>query len=468
VEAAPMCVDMTNDGSPDCMIGDQEYGAVVYYAEAGALPTPQPTLVPSMTQLPTPAQLTSPTISMGETITLAGSGSADLEDGIGISASFDDPAAVAVTTDSSILYVADRHNHAVRMVNLTTRAVSTLAGSGSSGSADGFGTSATLSYPGGIALSHNDTFLYICDSDNGRIRMINLATTQVSTVATSFTFPFGLGLSSDGATLYVADRGSHKIRMVDLATAAVSTLAGSDSSGSANGFGTSASFSYPNGDMASSSDGSYLYVADCDNSLVRMINLATTQVSTLAGSGDDAYADGTGASASFYHPRAVALSSDDAILYVADGANNRLRMIDLATTQVTTLAGSGDAAFADGTGANASFYYSMGLTLSSDGGTLFVADSKNERIRAVGTEPTPAPLPPSNKPTLKVTTPPTTSLPSNKPTPKPTTSPAPAPTAAKPGDDGPDDGTLQEIGDAVVDYWSATKTLLKDIWAAVF
>ena len=54
------------------------------------------------------------------------------------------------------------------------------------------------------------------------------------------------------------------------------------------------------------------------------------------------------------------------------------------------------------------------------------------------------------------------------PIPVPTTLPAPAPTAAKASDDGPDDGTLQEIGDAVVDYWSATKNLLKDIWGAFF
>ena len=49
-----------------------------------------------------------------------------------------------------------------------------------------------------------------------------------------------------------------------------------------------------------------------------------------------------------------------------------------------------------------------------------------------------------------------------------TAAPTAAPTAAKASDDGPDDGTLQEIGDAVVDYWSATKNLLKDIWGAVF
>ena len=49
-----------------------------------------------------------------------------------------------------------------------------------------------------------------------------------------------------------------------------------------------------------------------------------------------------------------------------------------------------------------------------------------------------------------------------------TCAPTPAPTAAKPSDDGPDDGTLQSIGDSAVDVWSATKKLLKDIWAAIF
>jgi len=46
--------------------------------------------------------------------------------------------------------------------------------------------------------------------------------------------------------------------------------------------------------------------------------------------------------------------------------------------------------------------------------------------------------------------------------------PTAAPTAAKPSDDGPDDGTLQSIGDSAVDVWSATKNLLKDIWGAIF
>ena len=86
--------------------------------------------------------------------------------------------------------------------------------------------------------------------------------------------------------------------------------------------------------------------------------------------------------------------------------------------------------------------------------------------------PTPGPTSPTALPTLSPTVlpTPTTSPPTNKPTPKPASSPAPAPapTAAKASDDGPDDGTLQEIGDAVVDYWSATKNLLKDIWGAVF
>ena len=88
---------------------------------------------------------------------------------------------------------------------------------------------------------------------------------------------------------------------------------------------------------------------------------------------------------------------------------------------------------------------------------------------SIGDTCAPTPVPTTSSPT---TSPKPTTAPTTKPTPKPTTAPAPAPTAAptaaKPSDDGPDDGTLQSIGDSAVDVWSATKNLLKDIWAAIF
>ena len=65
------------------------------------------------------------------------------------------------------------------------------------------------------------------------------------------------------------------------------------------------------------------------------------QVSTLAGSGSNAFADATGTAASFNEPKGVAISPDGATLYVADALNHGVRVVDVATRVVTTLAGSG-------------------------------------------------------------------------------------------------------------------------------
>jgi DNA-binding beta-propeller fold protein YncE len=89
-------------------------------------------------------------------------------------------------------------------------------------------------------------------------------------------------------------------------------------------------------------------------------------VTTLAGGGSGAFADGTSAAASFYSPRGVAFSPDQTLVAVADMRNNLIRLIAVATGAVSTLAGSGSAAFADGTGAAASFNNPYGVAFSPD------------------------------------------------------------------------------------------------------
>jgi DNA-binding beta-propeller fold protein YncE len=78
-------------------------------------------------------------------------------------------------------------------------------------------------------------------------------------------------------------------------------------------------------------------------------------VTTLAGSGSRTFADGTGTAASFFYPMGVAWSPDGSKVVVADQSNHRVRLIVVATQVVTTLAGSGSATYADGTGTAASF-----------------------------------------------------------------------------------------------------------------
>jgi hypothetical protein len=155
-------------------------------------------------------------------------------------------------------------------------AVTTVAGTGSSGSANGTGTSARFNYPEGITT--DGTNLYVADSSNHKIRKIVISTGVVTTLAGSslgFTdatsasarFYFPRGITTDGTNLYVADTSNYKIRKIVISTGVVTTLAGS-SYGSTDATGTSASFKYPRG---ITTDGTNLYVADQSNHRIRKI-----------------------------------------------------------------------------------------------------------------------------------------------------------------------------------------------------
>jgi DNA-binding beta-propeller fold protein YncE len=103
-------------------------------------------------------------------------------------------------------------------------------------------------------------------------------------------------------------------------------------------------------------------------------------VTTLAGSDTAGFADGTGNDASFSRPSGLAYSADGSTIAVADTFNQRVRLIDVATGAVTTLAGSDTAGFADGTRSAASFRNPEDVAYSPDGSTLAVADTGNHRV----------------------------------------------------------------------------------------
>ena len=103
------------------------------------------------------------------------------------------------------------------------------------------------------------------------------------------------------------------------------------------------------------------------------------EVTTLAGSGTNTFADGTGTAASFNYPRSII--SDGTNLYVADNNNHRIRQIVISSGVVTTLAGSGDEGSADGSGTSASF--NGPIAISSDGTNLYVSDYLGHTIRKI-------------------------------------------------------------------------------------
>ena len=316
--------------------------------------------------------------------TLAGSGSAGAIDGTGIAATFQFPS--GVTTDGANLYVTDSVNNKIRKIVIATGVVTTLAGSGVAGAADGTGVAATFWSPLGITT--DGTNLYITDAGNNAIRKIVIATGVVTTLAGSgvagaadgtgvaATFNWPCEVTTDGTNLYIADFGNHKIRKIVIATGIVTTIAGSGVAGAVDGTGIAATFKQPYG---ITTDGMNLYVADQGNKEIRKIVIATGVVTTLAGSGAPGAADGTGIAATFWGPAGI--TTDGINLYVVDTWNNNIRKIVIATGVVTTLAGSGVAGAADGTGIAATFNGPTGIT--TDGTNLYIVDKSNNKIRKI-------------------------------------------------------------------------------------
>lgn len=321
--------------------------------------------------------------------TFAGSTTKGSANGTGTAASFFNPAGVAVDSSGNI-YVADTNNNDIRKIT-PAGVVTTFAGTGSAGHANGTGTAASFAAPTGVAVDQNGN-VYVADSGNNEIRKITptgvVTTLAGSTTAgsadgtgssASFNGPFALAVDSLG-NVFVADTVNNEIREIT-PSGVVTTLAGSTTAGSANGSSTSASFYLPHG-IAVDSAGN-LYVADTGNNEIRKIS-SSDVVSTLAGSGAQGHADGTGSAASFDNPFGVTVDAEGN-LYVADTFNNEIRKVTAAAV-VTTLAGSTTAGHADGTGSAASFTNPTAVAIEPSG-KVFVADFNNNEIRLLAPGP---------------------------------------------------------------------------------
>jgi len=318
-----------------------------------------------------------------EVTTFAGSGLAGYIDGDGAIARFSNPSGAAVDSAGNV-YVADADNHLIRKI-VPSGVVSTLAGSGSRGRADGNGAAASFYEPRGITVDGADN-VYVADTGNNLIRKISPAGT-VTTVAgsgfpgsadgpaTTATFYLPVDVKFDAAgNLYVADSGYNFIRKVSPG-GVVSTIAGMDS---------------PNG-LAIDSNAN-LYVASWNSDIICKINHATTLaqplISTFAGSGLPGNSNGPSLQASFFRPFYLAVDKNDNI-YVSEAIRNpyittvnmKIRVIT-PSGMVSDYAGTGAAGGDNGDGTVATFNNPAGIAFDADG-NLYVADSSNNQIRKI-------------------------------------------------------------------------------------
>lgn len=268
-----------------------------------------------------------------ETIGCAEAGFAD---GDVASARFSAPQGMAL--DGDRLYVADLENHAIRRIDLTARTVTTIAGTGEQ---------ARTFHHGGPA------------------RQVSLNS------------PWDLALRGD--TLFVAMAGFHQIWEMDLRAGVIAPFAGTGHEGLEDGTREEAWFAQPSG-LALGPD--TLYVADSETSAIRAIDLrAGGLVRTIVGEGLFVFGDvdGVGDEVRLQHPLGIAYA--DGVLFVADSYNNKIKKIDPRTRAAETFLGDGSPGDQDGIGRQAGFREPSGLSLR--GSQLYVADTNNNLIRVV-------------------------------------------------------------------------------------
>ncbi len=274
----------------------------------------------------------------GNILAIAGSGRAGLRDGSFSEAELDQPQGMALASDGHTLYVADTGNHAVRIVDLRDRTVVTFAGDGRQ----------APEYP----------------PEPGPAGSVELSS------------PWDLALV--GTRLFIAMAGSHQVWVADLAARRLEPFAGIGTEGTFDGPRLLASLAQPSG--LAWDGGSRLYIASAEGNSVRWVDLGEPgAVHTLAGGADNLFdfgsTDGPALLARFQHPLGVCAAGGS--VYVADTYNNRIRRIDPATGTVTTLAG-GAAGWRDGP--DPLFYEPGGLAAGPEG-QLVVADTNNLAVR---------------------------------------------------------------------------------------
>ncbi|HEV2689466.1 MAG TPA: IPT/TIG domain-containing protein, partial [Bryobacteraceae bacterium] len=376
-------------------------------------------------------------VSNGVITTVAGNATQGFggDNGPATSALLNYPTGVAVDSAGK-LYIADRGNYSIR--KLSDGVITTIAGDGECcfGGDNVPATKAQLFFPTQIAMDHAGN-LYIADTYNHRIRKVSngVITTVAgngiygfsgdggSATGARLNSPYGVAVDSAG-NLYIADTYNKRIRKVS--NGVITTVAGGGSSFGDNGPATSASLNLPTGVAVDSAgnlyiaDGSIrevsngvittlagngtsvavdsagnLYIADPSNSRIRKISNGV--VTTVAGNGMFGFGgdNGPATSAQLLGPSGIAVDSIGN-LYIADTGNKRIRKVSNGV--ITTIAGNGTPGFSGDNGPAISAQLQLenplgtgppGLAVDANG-TIFIADSGNDRIRVLTPIATPA------------------------------------------------------------------------------
>ena len=292
--------------------------------------------------------------------------------------------------------------HATATVSLLQQ-INTIAGTHAAGfSGDGgAATAGELNLPQGVALDGAGN-LYIADTANNRIRRVDAFTGEITTVAgtgaqgyagdgalatlAEFNQPQGIAVDGEG-NLYIADTGNNVVRKINAATGNITTIAGTGAQGYAGdgALATQAKLNLPTA-LAVDAAGD-VYIADAGNNRIRLVNAASGLIALYAGNGTTVY-NGDGLQATqtaLSGPRGLSLEpSGDVIL--SDTGHNLVREVNATTGLMQTLAGNplqaGGYSGDGGPATSAELNGPTGLA-QDDLGNLYIADTLNARVREI-------------------------------------------------------------------------------------
>ena len=189
------------------------------------------------------------------------------------------------------------------------------------------------------------------------------------------------GLVAVGNSLVIVDSGNHCVRLFDRSSGSVVTIAGEPGeAGHRDGCGKFAQFESPW--CAAAISETMVVITDLSNHCVRLLDIASGDVTTCAGKpGISGHADGCGSAALFNQPLGVAMLYDGRV--AVSEKNHCVRLLDLKTRVVTTIAGRpGEKGSADGVRTNAKFNDPWQMCQLRDG-RLLVPDNLNHCLQSV-------------------------------------------------------------------------------------
>jgi DNA-binding beta-propeller fold protein YncE len=295
-------------------------------------------------------------------------------------ARLNNPFDLAFLSDGSLVF-SDTFNHCLRRIDAGSGVISTICGAGERGFTGDGGPAARaqLNEPYGVVVDRSGQ-LFFADRLNRRVRVID-TTGVIRTLAgdgsgvfsgdggpaaeAGLVEPNGLALSPDQSRLFIADVAGHRVRVVDLTARTIATFAGTGEARHDGDFGQAAAASvFGARAVAFAPDGS-LYVMERQGSCIRRISEGV--IETVAGTGARGYAGdgGDARQAVFNAPKEMAVDPQGNII-VVDTENHAIRRIDAQTWVVTTI-GSGLAR-------------PHGAVVAPDGSVL-VGDSEHHQIR---------------------------------------------------------------------------------------